>query len=230
MSDELIVVVPQNEQLPVEYQAEWDSVVSAGDFIPRIQLYGSNSNAVKKEHIAQGRYGFPKSADEIVDLGKDVPCIPLAWSFKAMQFSGSGDPPVVSYDPKSPSFLSIKEVADGGGLSGSVYGIEFLLFLTSAPTGVGNYVTLFLNSASSRREAASFRGLLGKAATLKVRLAQNKKGSWHVPVITPCSTPPANVPDSDEMHKRIEQFKNPPAPTAEMASGDEVKAQEGVVR
>lgn len=229
MSDELIVRLPQNEQLPAEYQESWDMVVKTGDFIPRIQLYGSNSNAVKKDLIQQGRFGYPKAADEIIDLGKEVPCIPLAWSFKAMQFNGD-DPPIVSFNPKDETFLKIKAVADEGGLTGSVYGIEFLLYLPSTPSGVDNYVTLFLNSPSSRREATNFRGLLGKAAMLKVRLAQNKKGSWHVPTITTCSTPMENVPDEVTLTAKVEQFKNPPASTHELASDSEVQAQQEVVR
>lgn len=229
MTDDLIVRLPQTEQLPAEYQESWDLVVKTGDFIPRIQLYGSNSNAVKKEAIQQGRYGYPKAADEIVDLGKDVQCIPLAWSFKAMQFNGD-EPPIVSVDPKDSTFLKIKAVADEGGLTGCVYGIEFLLFLPSVPSGVENFVTLFLNSPSSRREAANFRGLLGKAASLKVRLASNKKGTWHVPTITTCSTPFEHIPDEAEVMAKIEQFKNPPAATVEAASDSEVAAQEEVVR
>lgn len=228
MSDELIVRLP-TEQLPAEMQESWDLVVKAGNYISRIQLYGSNSNAVKKEQIPQGRFGFPKSADEIVDLGKEVNCIPLAWSFKAMQFNGD-EQPIVSYDPKDATFVRIKEVADGGGLSGSVYGIEFLLYLSNPPVGVDNYVTLFLNSASSRREAVNFRGLIGRAATLKVRLASNKKGTWHVPTITTCSTPFGDVPTEDELMAKVEQFKNPPKPSAEMAGDSEVQAQQGVDR
>lgn len=227
--NELIVQVPQNEQLPAEYQEAWDTVVKTGDFIPRIQLYGSNSNAVKREQISQGRYGFPKTADEIVDLGKEVQCIPLAWSFKAMEFQGD-DPPVTSYNPKDPVFQKIKMTADEGGLTGSVYGIEFLLFLPSPPSGVDNFVTLFLNSPSSRREATSFRGLLGRGAMLKVRLASNKKGTWHVPAITTCSTPFTNLPDEVTMTAKIEQFKNPPVTQQEAASDDEVAAQQEVAR
>jgi hypothetical protein len=227
MSDnELIVQLPQ---LPAMIQEDWDSVVSSGDFIPRIQLYGSNSNAVKKELIPQGRYGCPKQGDEIIDLGKEVQCIPLSWTFKAMQFNGD-DPPIVSFDPKEETFLKIKETADEGGMTGCVYGIEFLLFLPSVPSGVDKYVTLFLNSASSRREATNFRGLLGKAAMLKVRLAENKKGAWHVPIITTCSTPFDNIPDADEMASKIVQFKNPVVTKTELASESDVQAQEGVVR
>jgi hypothetical protein len=229
MSDELIVQLPQTEQLPAEMQESWDLVVKTGNYISRIQLYGSNSNAVKKEQIPQGRFGFPKSADEIIDLGKDVNCIPLAWSFKAMEFNGD-EPPIVSYNPKDATFEKIKAVADEGGVSGSVYGIEFLLYLANPPVGVDSYVTLFLNSPSSRREAVNFRGLIGKAATLKVRLASNKKGTWHVPTITTCSTPFSNIPDQDELLAKVEQFKNPPKPSAEAAADSEVQAQQGVDR
>ena len=227
MSDnEMIVQVPQ---LPSTYTESWDDVVKSGDFISRIQLYGSNSNAVKKDHIQQGRYGFPKAADEIVDLGKEVQCIPLAWAFKAMQFNGD-EQPIVSTDPKDATFQKIKAVADEGGMSGCVYGIEFLLYLPSVPSGVDNYVTLFLNSASSRREATNFRGLLGKAASLKVRLASNKKGTWHVPTISTCSAPFERVPDEAELLAKIEQFKSVPTNAAEIASDSEVQAQQDVVR
>lgn len=224
--NEIIVSVPATEQLPAELQEAWDSITKVGDFIPRIQLYGSNSNAVKKEIINQGRYGFPKSGDEIVDLGKEVNCIPLHWLFKAMRFGNEGDPPEVSYNPKEPLFESIKEEASEGGLTGCVYGIEFLLFLPDPPPDVVNYVTLFLNSPSSRREAGNFRGQLGKAATLKVRLASNKKGTWHVPTITSCSTPFENLPEEEEMKAKVEQFQNPPEQKQEKADSSKVDAQD----
>jgi hypothetical protein len=225
MSDELIINVPQTEQLPVEYQQEWDSVVNAADFVPRIQLYGSNSNAVKSELINQGRYGFPKTAEEIIDLGKEVNCIPLAWHFKAMQFNGD-EPPIVTFDPKSEVFAQIKEISDGGGLTGCVYGIEFLLFLPVEEGEVSNYVTFYLNSKSSRREAGSIRGLLGRAATLKVRLVKNAKGSWHVPIVTKCSTPFDIVPDNDEINQKIELFNMEPTTNADIASSEDVASQD----
>lgn len=224
MSDELIVNVPQTESLPAEYQQEWEDVVSSAEFIPRIQLYGSNSNAVKNELINQGRYGFPKSAEEILDLGKEVNCIPLAWHFKAMQFNGD-EAPLVTFDPKTDMFKQIKEISDGGGLTGCVYGIEFLLFVPVEEGEISNYVTFFLNSKSSRREAGNFRGLLGKAATLKIRLVKNAKGSWHVPVITKCSTPFDRIPDDDEMAQKVELFNTEPSQNVDMASKDEVDSQ-----
>lgn len=228
--NELIIQVPQSEQLPIEFQEAWENLVKAGDFIPRIQLYGSNSNAVKKELIQQGRYGYPKSGEEIIDLGKEVSCIPLAWAFKAMLFNSNDDPPIVENDPRTEMFAKIKAQADEGGLTGCAYGIEFLLYLPQASGEVQNFVTLFLNSPSSRREAPNFKALIGRAATLKVRLAQNKKGTWHVPQITTCSSPLESVPSQDEVDAKIEQFKNPPKSQNEVASDSEVQAQEGVVR
>jgi hypothetical protein len=226
MSDnELIVNVPQSEQLPAEYQADWNEVVNSTEFIPRIQLYGSNSNAVKNELINQGRYGYPKSSEEIIDLGKEVDCIPLNWHFKAMQFNGD-EPPLVTYDPKSNLFGQVKGIADGGGLTGSVYGIEFLLYLPVEEGEISNFVTLFLNNKSQRREAGNFRALIGKAATLKVKLAKNAKGAWHVPFITKCSTPFDKIPTDEEMFEKIELFNKEPHQNVDVASDSEVESQD----
>jgi len=219
MANEIIVQVPQTEQLPAEMSEAWEELTKIGDFIPRIQLYGANSNAVKDELITQGRYGYPVKKNEVVDLGKEVPCIPLSWHFKAMDFGE--ETPIVTFDPKTDLFKEIQHRSDTEEMGGCVYGIEFLLFVPQEDCP--DYVTYFLYSKSARRVAPAIRSYMGKAAVLKIDLVRKGKNAWHVPVVTQCSVPFDKLPDNEELNKKIEQFNT--APSVDVATEKETESQ-----
>lgn len=190
--------------LPSVDEKKFKDLTATASFLPRIQLYGANSGPVKEGLIGMGHFGFVHSKENIEDLGKEVDCIPLNWHFKAMRIAdGEVD---TSLDPESELFQEIQASADDPD-SGCMYGIEFLIWL---PSEGGRYCTLFLNSVSSRRIAGDIRGLLGKGASLGVRLVKTKRYSWHAPKVTANSTPFPVVPDVDEINEKVELFNKEP--------------------
>lgn len=97
---------------------------------------------------------------------------------------------------------------------------EFLVYLPNAtpPT----FATLFCGSKTARKEAPNLRGLIGRAATLKVTLIETAKYSWHAMVVVACSSP-INLPDMEEIRAQVSKFNNPPESDVE-----EVKEEETV--
>jgi hypothetical protein len=196
---------------------DFDSIATAADYLPRIQLYGSNSKAVKSELINVGRFGIPRSQDEIEDLGKSFECLPLAWRPKAMEITSDGI--IVNYQAKSAEFDRIKQEA-GGSDTGAMAGIEFLIWLPDQK----EFVTYFLSSKSARREARPLRSKIGKATTLFAELVETAKYSWHVPKVRGSSTAFSNLPDSVELQAQLEKFSNPSASETEGVSDEESAA------
>lgn len=197
----------------------WDSIITAGSYLPRIQLFGGNSDAVKEMKISIGHFGLVKNKDTIESLTTEVNCIPINFRFKALRLK---DGQVISiFNHLNPEFKKIQDES-GTEDSGCMYGVEFLLWLPNQ--GEGMFVTFYLSSKSSRREAPNLRALLLKAATLKSTLVSKGKFKWHSPVVTACSTPFANLPDSEEVRKQSEKFVNEKDSAIESVSAKEAAA------
>lgn len=207
MSNELI---PVGDMGVSKYADDTNfAAISSGGFLPRLQLMGSSSNAVKESKIGQGCYALVKGKDQIEDLTKEVNVIVLAWRPKALEI---GTENVLSvYNPKHADFTRIAEKSEEQD-SGCMYGPEFLVWVPSAKT----FATFFMSSKTSRREAPQLKGLLGKAATLKAQLIKAKKYAWHGPVVTPCSAP-LDLPDMDKAREEAQKFNNPPENETEAA-------------
>lgn len=183
--------------------------VSSGGFLPRLQLMGSSSNAVKESKINQGHYALVKGKDQIEDLTKEVQVIVLAWRPKALEI---GTETVLSvYNPKSEDFNRIALKSEESD-SGCMYGPEFLVWVPSQKC----FATFFMSSKTARREAPQLKGLMGKAATLKAQLIKAKKYAWHGPVVTPCSAP-LDLPDMEKAREEALKFNNPPESDTEAA-------------
>lgn len=207
MSQELINV---NEMGLSKYADDksFEQISSVG-FLPRVQLMGSNSNAVKEGQIGQGHYALIRGKDQVQDLTKEVPVVVLSWRPKAMEITSES---VISvYNPKSSEFDRIAKKSEESD-SGCMYGPEFLLWVPSLKA----FATFFMSSKTARREAPQLKGLLGKAALLKSQLIKAKKFAWHGPVVTPCSQP-LDLPDLDEAREQAQKFNNPPENETEAA-------------
>jgi hypothetical protein len=187
------------------------AVSESGGFLPRVQLYGGNSDAVKEGKIGVANYGLVRGKDQLEDLGKEVDVLVIAGRVKALDISNT-DAIVTSYDHKSDTF---KDIAGRSGTqnSGCMFGPEYLIYVPSAKS----YATFFLSSPTARREARSIHARLRKAATLKSQLIVGKKFKWHGPVITPCTTP-FELPPVEEMTKQAEAFLNPKTTGPELAT------------
>lgn len=196
-------LIPADLNLPAnQYAADdklWNGVVTASSFLPRVQLFGGNSEAAKQGQIQVGRYGLVRQKDQVIDLSNQFDCIPINWRFKAMRLANGS---VYNYhNPESPDFRQIIEESAKPD-AGCMYGVEFLIWVPSEEC----FATFFLNSKTARREAPNLKNLLRNAATLKVQFIKKQKYSWHGPVVTPCSTPITVLPTNEEIIEQNEKF------------------------
>jgi len=200
---------------------EFDKALASSSFLPRVQLFGSNSNAVKEDKIGKGRYGLVRSKDSIEDLGPSMNCIPLDFRWKAMQITESA---IVSvYDMKSEAFKKLQTTADTVKDSGCMWGPEFLIWLPDQAC----FATFYLSSISSRREAKPIRSMFGFGCTLSAELIKKAKYVWHAPKSARCLTPLV-PPGVAELNEEIEKFRKVAQATGKKVSapgeeGDDVE-------
>lgn len=176
-------------------------VAEAGGFLPRLQLFGGSSDAVKEGKIGVGRWGIVRGKDQLEDLGAEVDVLVVTGRTKALDVSGNDA--VVSYDHKSDVFKDIAKRSEGEG-SRCMFGPEYLVYIPS----IKEYATYFMSSPTARREAGAIHKRLRKAATLKNKLIVGKQHKWHGPVIVPCSNP-FDLPPADVLRDVAERFSNP---------------------
>lgn len=169
-------------------------------YLPRVQLYDSNSNAVKQQLIPIGEYGLA-SANNILPLGKEVKMFVCSMRFKAMDLNGG----VKSfYNPDHPEFGRIKKTSEGQN-TGCLCGPEFLVYLPE----YDRFATFFMSSKTMRREAPNVRNLMGKGCLLRARLIEKKPYTWFGPVATP-HTSPMRLPNATLLQQELDGFNNPP--------------------
>jgi hypothetical protein len=220
-------MVPVNlDQLPstqIGTDDQFAELAKGGDYIGRMQLY-TKSKANMKGLIPSGHYGIPESDEEIIDLDTSVDVLPLARRPKAIDMSDM-EALVISYDMESPEF---KRIAAKSAESDShcQYGPSFLVL----ERATGRFLEFFCGNKSARIEAKKLFPFLpltqtdidAKAAagndvsdlrphgpipvTLKTKVAENRKGTWHVPVVVKCSTPFTKVPPQEVIVREIQKF------------------------
>lgn len=218
-------VYGDNELIPVDVGGGEISIVSneedllavaqASGFLPRLQLFGGSSDAVKEGKIGVGRWGLVSGKDQLEDMGAEVDVLVIAGRVKALDVSG--EQIVTSYDRNSETFKDIAARSETAN-SRCMFGPEFLVYVPK----VKAFATVFLSSATARREARSLHARLRKAATFKANLITGKKHKWHGPVFTPCTTP-FELPAPEAILDEAKKFLSPkddgptlaPAPGAE---------------
>jgi hypothetical protein len=226
MSDNTALIPLNLEQLPstqIGGDDLYNELAKGGDYIGRMQLY-TKGKPVNKGLIPPGHYGIPESDEEIIDLGTSVDIIPLARRPKAIDMTDS-EALVISYDMESSEFKRIAAKSNEPE-SHCQYGPSFLVYERTT----GRFLEFFCGNKSNRIEAKkvfpfmalSQADIDAKAAagndvsdlrphgplpvTLKVKLAENKRGSWHVPVVVKCSTPFTKVPSMDVIVREMQKF------------------------
>jgi hypothetical protein len=197
---------------------DFEVVARSSSILPRLQLF-SKGRAVNRGTVPVGTYGLVMGKDSVIPLGASVDVIPLARRPEAVDFS-NGEV-VFSYNVRSALFERIRELADQPGANAQ-YGTAFLFFERQS----GNFCKYFFGSRSTRDLANQVRGFMALTEeqiasqpalagvkphgplpmTMKVALRENKKGSWHVPDIYPCSVPFTNLPPVAVIAKEIEKF------------------------
>lgn len=194
-----------------------------GEFLGYLKLC-TNDKYTKKGKILPGHWGIPGPDDEITDLGDSIDVLPFARRPKAIDMSDRSAI-VVSYDESSSEFKRISARALEAN-SGCQFGISFLVLERST----NQFLELFFGNQSARKEAknlyayvlltqaeidrkaaagANVAGLVPHdpvPATIKVRLAENKKGSWHVPMVVKCSVPFGKVPSTAVVAREMNKF------------------------
>lgn len=202
-----------------------------GSFLPRLQLFTASSDEVKEGKIGVAVYGVVKGED-LIEVGKLVPVVPVAWRAKAMNLKA--DPPQAYHNQKSPEFIDFqKRSADSN--SGYVFGPEFLLWMGD-PHG---FVTMFFMNKTARNSAPDLRALLPGAdgrlrvAVMGAKLIENDDYKWHGPTIMP-SSQTLQLPPDDLLEMTVRTFLAPkdydPAAVAAKKEQATAGAQEEVAR
>jgi len=228
LDDNIFWTAYDNELIPVDVGGGDISIVSneedllavaqASGFLPRLQLFGGSSDAVKEGKSGVGRWGLVSGKDQLEDMGPEVDTLVIAGRVKALDVSG--EQVVTSYDMKTDTFKDIAARSETAN-SRCMFGPEFLVYVPK----VKAFATVFLSSATARREARSLHARLRKAATFKGQLITGKKHKWHGPIFTPCTTPfdmPTNEAILDEAKKFLNPKQDGPtlAPAADAGAGD----------
>lgn len=188
-----------SDSLPMMTDDVLGEIAVSKKYLPRIQLYGSNSKEVKKELIPMGRYGLTKG-QILTDLGKEVKALVVAGQPWAMRIGQEGIE--VNNDHTSAWFKETAELSlvnDTGYMVGPI----FLLWLDQHKT----FATFFASNASAKRVSPTIKAAMGKGMWMKVELVEKPKYSWHAPVIAPC-TEPFTLPDEKAFSEAIALFKN----------------------
>jgi len=173
-------------------------IASASSFLPRLQLFTSNSTACKSGKFPINHYGLVRGKDQIEDLGTEIYCLPMSYRYKAM--NTTSDPIITVFDPHSELFIDLKAKADIPD-SGCVYGVEFLVWLADRET----FATLYLASKSARQEAQNVLALLNKPMKLGSKFIEKKKFSWQAPVAfsSPLEITPPPINEALEAGQRF---------------------------
>ncbi len=220
MSEELMLVIPEDQQGLAKHATdeEFDKLSTSSKYLPRLQLFGSSSNACKEGKIPIGKWGL-QFGQRIDNLGDEIRGYVIALRLKAVDLSAE---PIISYyDPKSPEFIKLKERSEVENL-GPMAGPEFLIYLPNEK----KFCTLFMSSKTMKREAPEVKALLRKPATFKIQFIKKGGFAWHGPVVTPC-TVPLPKPDEETLAIVLHNFNNPPV--SEIEPVDE-KAKEATAR
>jgi hypothetical protein len=225
MSDNALVPVNLN-QLPstqIGTDDQFAELAKGGDFIGRMQLF-TKGKAINKELIRPGHYGIPESDDEVYDLGTSVNILPLARRPKAIDMTDL-EALVITYDMEAEEFKRIA-AKSAEPESHCQFGPSFLVYeqstrrfleffcgtKTNRIEAKKIYPFLPLTDGDIKRLAEAGNDVTGLEAhgpiplTLKVKLAENRKGSWHAPVVVACSTPFMGLPSAEVFCREITRF------------------------
>lgn len=205
----------------VEQSKELDKFSQGTAFLKRIQLYSkgkSNSDGVL---IDMGNFGIPKSAEEIMSLGKEIDVIPFARRAKAVDLSDT-DNIIVTYDTASDEFKRIVNLADTTKDSGCVYGPTYLVYERTT----GEFYEYFCNNKSSRIASSDINPFLPVSQAqidanlsdeknprgpmplhMKAKYVKKGRYEWFVPEISKAMTPFKKVPNREEIKTALDIFQ-----------------------
>lgn len=203
-------LAPLNINLPALTNDDFDQlaeVAKGSQFLPRIQLI-TKGKYVDTGKIAPGHWGVPQSGgEEIEDLGDKIDIIPFTFRPKAMDVSDR-EAIITVYDTADPEFARI---STAGKDSGCLWGPTFLVY----ERNTRKFYEMFFSNASGRSEAAKLRPFLPSAdnggcpsaATLSIRYKKTPQYGWHVPVVSKCTMPFDDLPDTEVILAEVKKFR-----------------------
>lgn len=244
MSNAIAIPTSQLPSTSLGLDSDFDALSQATDYNGRLKLY-TKGKPIDKGIIRGGHWGIPSGDEDIEDLGETVDVLPLARRAEAIDLSDP-DAVIKCYDPQHPEWARIKDLADASGENGCIYGINFLVYERST----GRLLECSFANKSARREAGKVFPFLpateariaqleaaGKDVsnltphgpvpmTLKSKLIETKKYSWHAPVVQRCSAPFEMSIPMDKVIEEITKFVNPkPTEGAEKAEQTSKRAR-----
>ena len=83
VKDGTVIAVPQDAG-----DEMFDQIANSGKYLPRLQMFGSKSDAVGAGKIGMAHFGLVTGKDNIQDLGEEVQIVPVYWRPKALDTSG----------------------------------------------------------------------------------------------------------------------------------------------
>ncbi len=210
-------IVVSGSTVPSKWSDDVAKAMGSTAYLPRLQLYGGNSEAVKEGKVPMGAYGLATSRN-VKPLGKPLDVLVIEWRPKAMFVSKDKSVVECVYDPDAPRFKEISAMADTTSDSGCMFGPEFLVWVPNE-----DYATYFLSSKSARYEFNNLKKLINCMASLDSVLVKGtgkQTGrSWHAPKVSDCLTP-YQLPAIEEIDKQKSDFLNPKEFTPEEATPD----------
>ena len=189
------------------------ATVSSSGYLPYIQLFGANSQEVKRGEFPMGHFGLNKGKDNRIDLGDEFVGFFLSWRPKAMVYK----PEVLSFfDPSAEAFKKIQAEADEPN-SNKGFGAEFLVWLPQHK----EFATYFLGNKTGRNEAPNLIGPMtdtqGPLACIqKAKLIETARYSWHGPSTLPFDLDIDPMPEVGALANQLEKFNNPPVAVKEV--------------
>lgn len=184
-------------------------MAKSSEWLPRLQLFSSNSDACKEGKINIAHYGLVSGKDQLTDLGRNVNAYICNWRPKALLIEGPDGKPITYFDKESAEFKDIRSrsaIANSGALCGP----EFLVFIP----GHG-FATFFMASKTARNEAPAVKALMGKPVIFSAKLIESGRYKWHGTTVIESSTP-FDQPDQEDLAKVFEAFDNPPQSRVEV--------------
>lgn len=205
-------LVPQELQLQAKHANDENflAVTSTG-YLPRIQLMGSSSTAVKEGKFAMGNFALVDGKN-LIDLTKEFVAVVLSWRPKAMMFTEQ----IISYyNPSTDAFKDIQAKADAK-IQGYGWGPEFLLWLPEHK----RLATYFLANPTGRREAPNIKSHMHRTCAIESILIKTAKYTWHGPRTKDYNLDVV-MPESGVVAPELEKFNNPPETEVEAAETTE---------
>lgn len=211
------VSTKQEASVSLYGQDYFDRMTKSGDYLDRLQLFTSQTEACKKKKISTDHWGIVSGSGNPEDLGEEVDVFVCAWRPAAKII---GDEILQFFNPDSPEFKQVEEKAATEPL-GYMSGPEFLLFVPS----VNKFATLMCANKTFKKSSADLAKLLGKAATFRSKLIEGKKYTWTGPEFLECNTP-FKMPDSGIIEEMKQKFLNEKSSEVKQVTEEETSTRE----